>query len=102
MITLTQIQSKLAEAIRQSGMTQTELGRQLNIRQQTVSHYIKGDIMPALDTFANLCIVLDVDPADILCTNAPNPNSRVNIHGNNGNIHIGHNYNISGNNNRIK
>ena len=67
MITLQQIQEKLSEAIRQSGMTQTAIAQALGVRQQTVSHYVKGDILPALDTFANLCILLDIDPADILC-----------------------------------
>ncbi len=67
MITLSQIQKKLVEIIKQSGMTQTALAQKLGVRQQTISHYIKGDIMPALDTFANLCAILDVDPADILC-----------------------------------
>ena len=66
MITLQDIQEKLAEAIKQSGMTQTNIGQLLNIRQQTVSHYVKGDIMPA---FANLCMILDLDPSDILCIN---------------------------------
>lgn len=68
MITIAQIQKKIAEAIKQSGKTQTEIGRQLGISQQTVSHYVKGDKLPALDTLANLCVLLDVDPADILCT----------------------------------
>lgn len=72
MVTLANIQAKLAEAIKQSGMTQTAIAHSLGIRQQTISHYVKGDIMPALDTFANLCIVLDIDPADILCTNCNN------------------------------
>ena len=67
MITLKQIQAKLIEALKQSGMSQTALAKELNIRQHTVSHYLNGDIMPALDTFANLCAVLDIDPADILC-----------------------------------
>ena len=66
MITLQQIQIKLAEAIKQSGMTQKELASKLGVKQQTISHYIHGDIMPALDTFANLCVILDIDPADIL------------------------------------
>ncbi len=68
MITTSQIQKKLAEAIKLSGKTQAEIGRQLGISQQTVSHYIKGDKLPALDTLANLCVLLDVDPAEILCT----------------------------------
>ncbi len=67
MITLEKIRKRVAEAIKQSGLTQTELARRLGIRQQTISHYVKGDKMPALDTFANLCAVLDVDPAYILC-----------------------------------
>lgn len=67
MITLSDIQRKLAECIKQCGMTQTELGRKLGIKQQTISHYVKGDIMPALDTLANLCKILDVSPAYILC-----------------------------------
>lgn len=67
MIHLSQIQKKLAEAIRQSGMTQTEIADRLGITQPTISHYLKGDKMPALDTFANLCVILDVDANDILC-----------------------------------
>ena len=67
MVILSQIQEKLAQAIKQSGLTQTELAKKLGVRQQTISHYIKGDIMPALDTFANLCVILDIDANDILC-----------------------------------
>ena len=67
MITLDQIRERLQAAIKQSGQSQTALAKRLNISQQTISHYIKGDKMPALDTFANLCAVLDVDPAYILC-----------------------------------
>jgi len=69
MITLTQIQIKLAEYIRQSGMTQTELAHRLGIGQPTIAHYVKGDKMPALDTFANLCAILELDANDILCLN---------------------------------
>ncbi|HJA01848.1 MAG TPA: helix-turn-helix domain-containing protein [Candidatus Gallimonas gallistercoris] len=67
MITLEQIRERLAEAIRNSGMTQTELARRLGIRQPTIGQYLSGRSMPALDTFANLCKVLDVDANDILC-----------------------------------
>ena len=62
-----QIRERLAEAIRNSGMTQTELARRLGIRQPTIGQYLSGRSMPALDTFANLCKVLDVDANDILC-----------------------------------
>ena len=47
-------------------MTQTELGKKLGVSQQTISHYLKGDKLPALDTFANLCAIIDVNPQDIL------------------------------------
>ena len=67
MVTLDQIRVRLQEAIRQSGMTQTELAKKLNIYQSAVGQYLSGRAMPALDTFANLCAVLDVDPAYILC-----------------------------------
>ena len=67
MITLQQIQQKIAEAIATSGMTQSALAAALGVSQQTVSHYVKGDKLPALDTLANLCRVLDADANDILC-----------------------------------
>lgn len=67
MVTLDQIRQRLQEAIRQSGMSQTALAKRLGIGQQTISEYLHGKSMPALDTFANLCAVLDVDPAYILC-----------------------------------
>ncbi len=67
MITLDQIRTRIADTIKQSGLTQTEIARRLGIGQQTVSEYIRGKSMPALDTFANLCAVLDVDANDVLC-----------------------------------
>ena len=67
MIVQSQIQKRLSEAIRQSGMSQTEIAEKIQISQQMISQYVLGNKMPALDTFANLCAVLDVDPAYILC-----------------------------------
>ncbi len=66
-IIIKDIQAKLAEAIKTSGMTRTAIAEKLNVTQATVSHYVIGDKMPALDTFANLCKILDVDANDILC-----------------------------------
>lgn len=67
MITLEQIRNNLQDAIRNSGLTQTELAKRLGIYQTAVSQYLSGRAMPALDTFANICAVLDLDPAEILC-----------------------------------
>ncbi len=66
MIPATEIQKRLKEAIKQSGMTQTEIAKKAGIIQQSVAQYVSGRAMPSLDTFANLCAILDVDPADIL------------------------------------
>lgn len=67
MITLEQIRAKLISAIRNSGMTQTELAKRVGISQKTIASYLMGKAMPALDTLANLCEVLDLDGNDILC-----------------------------------
>lgn len=67
MINTKQIHKQLAEAIKLCGLTQKEIAIKLEISQQTISCYVKGTKLPALDTFANLCAVLDLDPSDILC-----------------------------------
>lgn len=67
MVMLEQIRARLIQAVRESGLTQTELAKRLNIGQQTVSEYLHGKSLPALDTFANLCKVLDLDANEILC-----------------------------------
>lgn len=67
MITIEQIREKLAEAIKESRMTQTQLANRLGIQPTQICSYLKGRKMPALDTFANLCAVLDVDTNEILC-----------------------------------
>ncbi len=67
MITIEQIQLKIAEAIKQSGKTQSEIAKHLNVKQTQISCYIHGHKMPALDTLANLCAILDLDANDILC-----------------------------------
>lgn len=67
MINLDQIRARLIEAIKQSGMTQTAISQKLGVHHSAIGQYLSGRAMPALDTFANLCAVLDVDPAYILC-----------------------------------
>ena len=67
MITLAQIQKRIAEAFKRSNFTQVELAERLGVKQPTISQYVSGRVMPALDTLANLCKVLDLDANDILC-----------------------------------
>ena len=67
MVVISDIRERLIEAIRQSGMTQTEIAKRTGVTQPTIGQYLTGRALPALDTFANLCEVLDADPAYILC-----------------------------------
>ncbi|MDE6850079.1 MAG: helix-turn-helix domain-containing protein, partial [Clostridia bacterium] len=47
-------------------LSQSEIAKQAGISQQQVSCYLLGKKMPALDTFAKLCQILNADPAYIL------------------------------------
>ena len=69
MITLSEIQENLMREIKNSGLSQTEIAKRLGIKQPTIAQYISGRAMPSLDTFANLCVLLDIEPADVLNTN---------------------------------
>ncbi len=67
MIEMKRILDRLHEAIEKSGMTQTEIAREVGVSQQAISQYYLGKSLPALDVFARLCILLDLEPIDILC-----------------------------------
>lgn len=66
MINLSDIQKRLREEIKSSNLTQKEIAERLGINPSTVSKYVRLDKFPALDTFANLCQILDVSADDIL------------------------------------
>jgi len=67
MITLEKIKTRIAEEIKQSGMSQTAIAKAIGVSQQVISSYIHGRKLPALDTLANLCKLLDLDANYILC-----------------------------------
>ncbi len=69
MITLEQIRERLIQEIKVSGMTYTDIANKLNISRSSISHYVRGDILPALDTLANLCQILNLKTDYILCQN---------------------------------
>ncbi len=66
MIDVNLIKNRLGQAIKDCPLSQREIAEQTGIKQQQISCYLHGQKMPALDTFANLCKVLDADPAYIL------------------------------------
>lgn len=67
MVTLDKIRAKIVAAIRNSGKSQTAIAKELGIYQSAVQQYLSGRAMPALDTLANLCELLDLDANDVLC-----------------------------------
>ena len=71
MVTTLDISKKLAEAIKESGLSQTEIANQIGVRQQQISCYINGKTLPALDTLSKLCSLLDLDANEILCVEKP-------------------------------
>lgn len=66
MITIEEIQNRIREEIKLSGKSQKDIAKALNINPSTVSKYMRCSVYPSLETFANLCAVLDVSSDDIL------------------------------------
>ncbi|MBR2070082.1 MAG: helix-turn-helix transcriptional regulator [Clostridia bacterium] len=69
MIVIDEIRQNLISELKQMDMTQKELGQKLNISSVAVNHYLNQNKLPALDTFANLCVVLDLDANEVLGIN---------------------------------
>ena len=60
------IQKRLREEIRSSPLTQKQIAEKLGVNPSTISKYLRLDKFPAIDTFANLCEILDVSADEIL------------------------------------
>ena len=69
MIRIEEIQKRLREAIQYSHISQKELAEKLGINPSTVSKYMRLDKFPSIDTFANICEILDVSADEILGIN---------------------------------
>lgn len=65
-MTLEEIQLRLREAIKQSGIPQKIIAKEIGVSAQTVSKYMRENVFPALDTLAKLCKFLDVKSDYIL------------------------------------
>lgn len=66
MIQIEDIQKRLREAIKYGNVSQKELANKLGINPSTISKYMRLDKYPSLDTFANICEILDISADDIL------------------------------------
>ena len=53
------------EALKYSQLSQVQLAEELKVNKATITNYKKGKIVPSLDTFFELCRLLDVS-ADYL------------------------------------
>ena len=63
---LKDIQIRLRATIKESGVPQNVIAKEIGVSAQTVSKYMKENIFPALDTLAKLCAFLDVSSDYIL------------------------------------
>ncbi len=66
MITIKMIQAKLSEEIKKSPLTQKQIADALHLHPTAINKYMCEDIYPSLETFANLCKILDVSADEIL------------------------------------
>jgi len=63
---LRDIQIRLREAIKNSGIPQKEIAKMIGVSAQTVSKYMNANVYPALDTLAKLCKCLEISSDYIL------------------------------------
>ena len=56
----------MREEIKNSSKTQKEIAEELGINPSTISKYMRLDKYPSLDTFANICKILDLSADEIL------------------------------------
>lgn len=66
MIELYDIQKRLREAIKTSPLSQKEIAERLHVNPSTITRYMRDDKFPSIDTFANICEILDVSSDEIL------------------------------------
>ena len=67
MITKAQIKAKLSEAIKSSGITYTQIAKELDVSVQVVWRYANGVSLPTMATLGKLCTALNLDANEILC-----------------------------------
>lgn len=66
MIEISDIQRRLRETIKTSPLSQKEIAERLHVDPSTITRYMRDDKFPSIDTFANICELLDVSSDEIL------------------------------------
>ncbi len=69
MITNKEIQNRLREEIKLSPLSQKQIADKLGVNPSTISRYMNSDKYPSLETFANICKILDISSDDVLGLN---------------------------------
>ena len=59
------IGKNILESMKVKGITQTELAKLLEVKQNTVSQWINGVNEPNCQTIVKLCYVLEITPNEI-------------------------------------
>ena len=60
------IQQRLAEKIKQSGLSLVQIAKQVGVSQSMLSQYLHYGKMPSLTTFASICKVISASADYIL------------------------------------
>ncbi len=63
------IKTRLSEEIKQSGLSTVEIARRVGVSPEMITQYCTTKKLPKLDTFARLCVELDLDANYILGVN---------------------------------
>ncbi len=60
------IKTRLSEELKRSGLSTVEIARRVGVSPEMITQYSTTKKLPKLDTFAKLCIELDLDANYIL------------------------------------
>jgi len=59
-------QKNFRQAVINSGIELTEIAKRSGICEKRLQNFMKLDLLPNMNTFANICEILDVSADDIL------------------------------------
>ena len=94
---------RLKELRTENNLTQKQLANIIECNQSMITRWEKGECEPTAGIIIAFAQFFDVTTDYLLgLENEDGSKNRYSINNNNGNIHIGNHYNISGNNNKIQ